>query len=107
MRICPMRTPGSGRRTKTSSKGALLIYAGGLGVLAGDICKEASDLGLPLVAVGFMYPQGYFHQRVSVEGWQQEVYTQLNFEEAPISRCAWPRGCGPLVPVELADRTVY
>jgi starch phosphorylase len=86
---------------------SLPIYAGGLGVLAGDICKEASDLGLPMLAVGYMYPQGYFHQRVSVEGWQQEVYTQLSFEEAPISRCAWPLGCGPLVAVEIGDKTVY
>ena len=51
---------------------SLPIYAGGLGVLAGDHCKEASDLGVPLVGVGFMYPQGYFHQKVSAEGWQQE-----------------------------------
>ena len=49
---------------------SLPIYAGGLGVLAGDHCKEASDLGVPLVGVGFMYPQGYFHQTVSQEGWQ-------------------------------------
>src|SRR5688572_24215279 len=40
---------------------SLPIYAGGLGVLAGDHCKEASDLGIPLIGVGFMYPQGYFH----------------------------------------------
>jgi starch phosphorylase len=46
---------------------SLPIYAGGLGVLAGDHCKEAGDLGLPLVGVGFMYPQGYFHQLVSPE----------------------------------------
>ena len=52
---------------------SLPIYAGGLGVLAGDHCKEASDLGVPLVGIGFMYPQGYFHQSVSPEGWQQEV----------------------------------
>ena len=51
---------------------SLPIYAGGLGVLAGDHCKEASDLGIPLIGVGFMYPQGYFHQSVSPEGWQQE-----------------------------------
>src|SRR5574341_760003 len=51
---------------------SLPIYAGGLGVLAGDVCKEASDLGLPLVGIGFMYPQGYFHQRVSAEGRQEE-----------------------------------
>lgn len=53
---------------------SLPIYAGGLGVLAGDHCKEASDLGVPLVGVGFMYPQGYFHQNVSSDGWQEEVY---------------------------------
>ena len=51
---------------------SLPIYAGGLGVLAGDHCKEASDLGVPLIGVGFMYPQGYFHQRISADGWQQE-----------------------------------
>ena len=51
---------------------SLPIYAGGLGVLAGDVCKESSDLGVPLIGVGFMYPQGYFHQSVSPEGWQQE-----------------------------------
>ena len=63
---------------------SLPIYAGGLGVLAGDICKEASDLGLPLVAVGFMYPQGYFHQHISAEGWQQEEYEQIDWANAPI-----------------------
>jgi glycogen phosphorylase len=47
---------------------SLPIYAGGLGVLAGDTCKEANDLGVPFVGVGFMYPQGYFHQMVSAEG---------------------------------------
>ena len=51
---------------------SLPIYAGGLGVLAGDHCKEASDLGVPLIGVGFMYPQGYFHQQVSADGWQEE-----------------------------------
>ena len=86
---------------------SLPIYAGGLGVLAGDICKECSDRGLPLVAVGFMYPQGYFRQRISPEGDQQEDYTQLNFDEAPITPCAWPYGCGPLIPIQLADRQLY
>jgi starch phosphorylase len=86
---------------------SLPIYAGGLGVLAGDICKESSDRGLPLVAVGFMYPQGYFRQRILAEGEQQEDYVQLDFNEAPITPCAWPLGCGPLVPVGLADRQIY
>ena len=53
---------------------SLPIYAGGLGVLAGDHCKEASDLGVPLVGVGFMYPQGYFRQRMTNDGWQEERY---------------------------------
>ncbi|MBI4331067.1 MAG: alpha-glucan family phosphorylase [Chloroflexi bacterium] len=86
---------------------SLPIYAGGLGVLAGDICKEASDLGLPLAAVGFMYPQGYFRQRISAEGWQEEVYEQLSFTGAPISPCPWPQGCGPLVSVRLAGREIF
>jgi starch phosphorylase len=86
---------------------SLPIYAGGLGVLAGDICKQSSDIGLPMVAVGFMYPQGYFRQHVSADGWQEEAYTQIDFSEAPISPCAWPQGCGPLVPVPLADREIY
>lgn len=86
---------------------SLPIYAGGLGVLAGDICKECSDRALPLVAVGFMYPQGYFRQRISAEGEQQEDYVQINFNEAPITPCAWPYGCGPLIPISLADRQIY
>ncbi len=86
---------------------SLPIYAGGLGVLAGDICKECSDRGLPFVAVGFMYPQGYFRQRISTDGTQEEDYVQLNFDDAPISPCAWPYGCGPLIPIQLADHLLY
>lgn len=85
---------------------SLPIYAGGLGILAGDICKEASDLGLPLVAVGFMYPQGYFHQHISKDGWQQEVYHELNFDEAPISRVLSPKGDTSLAEVQLGDVTL-
>src|ERR1044071_9504742 len=59
---------------------SLPIYAGGLGVLAGDHCKEASDLGVQLVGIGFMYPQGYFHQHVSAEGWQEETNEFLNWK---------------------------
>jgi len=85
---------------------SLPIYAGGLGILAGDICKEASDLGLPLVAVGFMYPQGYFHQHISKDGWQQEVYRELNFDEAPINRVLSPKGDTSLAEVQLGDVTL-
>ena len=71
---------------------SLPIYAGGLGVLAGDHCKEASDLGLPLIGVGFMYPQGYFHQHVSPEGWQQESYERLNWTDAAVEPAITPEG---------------
>jgi starch phosphorylase len=85
---------------------SLPIYAGGLGVLAGDHCKEASDLGLPLVGVGFMYPQGYFRQRISPEGLQQEVYEQLNWADAPVQPASTrdDKPCVVLVP--LGTRSV-
>lgn len=86
---------------------SLPIYAGGLGVLAGDICKEASDLGLPFVGVGFMYPQGYFHQTVSAEGWQQETYEQLNWDDAPVEPALMADGTRCTVDVPLGNRTVH
>jgi hypothetical protein len=64
--------------------GSLPIYSGGLGVLSGDHCKEVSDLGLPFVGVGFIYPQGYFRQRIPPDGWQEAVYDTLNFDQVPI-----------------------
>jgi starch phosphorylase len=85
---------------------SLPIYAGGLGVLAGDHCKEASDLGVPLVGVGFMYPQGYFHQRLSNEGWQEEHYERLNWTDAPIAAAVTRDGKPAVTAVPLGDRTV-
>ncbi len=85
---------------------SLPIYAGGLGVLAGDHCKEASDLGVPLVGVGFMYPQGYFHQTISGEGWQQEVYERLNWPDVAIEQALKPDGAPCVVAVPLGDRAV-
>lgn len=63
----------------------LPIYSGGLGVLSGDHLKEASDLGLPFVAVGFMYAQGYFSQRISEDGWQEALNNFLTFEHLPVA----------------------
>jgi starch phosphorylase len=85
---------------------SLPIYAGGLGVLAGDHCKESSDLGIPLVGVGFMYPQGYFHQNVSPEGWQQEIYERLNWADAPIDQAITPDGRPCVIAVPLGNRSV-
>ena len=62
---------------------SLPIYAGGLGALAGDLLKEASDRALPLVAVGLMYRQGYFRQRLEVSGWQQEYWIDIDPERLP------------------------
>jgi starch phosphorylase len=85
---------------------SLPIYAGGLGVLAGDHCKEASDLGVPLIGIGFMYPQGYFHQHVSAEGWQEESYERLNWPDVAIEKATNTEG-GPLITaVPVGDRTV-
>jgi starch phosphorylase len=85
---------------------SLPIYAGGLGVLAGDHCKEASDLGIPLIGVGFMYPQGYFHQSVSPEGWQQESYERLNWATAPIEPAVASDGKPCIIAVPLGNRSV-
>lgn len=62
----------------------LPIYAGGLGVLSGDHLKAASDLGLPLVAIGFLYTKGYFSQHITEDGWQEAHPLRLKFEELPI-----------------------
>src|SRR5207253_1496525 len=85
---------------------SLPIYAGGLGALAGDHCKQASDLGVPLVGIGFMYPQGYFHQHVSQEGWQLETYERLNWPDVAIEQALKPDGSPCIIAVPLGDRAV-
>jgi starch phosphorylase len=85
---------------------SLPIYAGGLGVLAGDHCKEASDLGVPLIGVGFMYPQGYFRQALTADGWQTENYERLNWADAPVEPAMTPEGKPCVTAVPLGNRTV-
>nr|WP_206313720.1 alpha-glucan family phosphorylase [Streptomyces coryli] len=68
--------------------GALPQYSGGLGILAGDHLKAASDLGVPLIGVGLLYRHGYFRQSLSREGWQQEHYPVLDPNELPLARLA-------------------
>ncbi|HLQ67015.1 MAG TPA: alpha-glucan family phosphorylase [Candidatus Limnocylindrales bacterium] len=85
---------------------SLPFYAGGLGVLAGDIAKEASDLGIPMVGIGFMYPQGYFRQRVNAEGRQEEFYEQIDRDKVPVQRVLAPDGKHLTIPLSLPDRTV-
>jgi starch phosphorylase len=71
---------------------SLPIYSGGLGVLAGDLLKEASDGALPLVAVGLMYRQGYFRQRLEASGWQQEYWVDIDPERLPAALVRAPDG---------------
>ncbi len=85
----------------------LPIYAGGLGVLSGDHLKEASDLGLPMVAVGMLYTQGYFSQRITEDGWQETRRFALNIDEASISLVADDKRNPLLVSVDLPGRKVY
>ena len=65
---------------------SLPFYAGGLGFLAGDHLKECSDLGVPLVAIGFMYSEGYLHQHIRPDGWQENITEVLDRDAAPIVR---------------------
>lgn len=82
------------------------IYSGGLGVLAGDILKAASDLGLPLVGVGLFYRQGYFHQRLDSWGWQHEYWVDLSFRRLPAVLVTNGDGKPLMVPVPINSRTV-
>src|SRR5947209_5828603 len=86
---------------------ALPIYSGGLGILAGDHCKEASDLGLPFVGVGFLYPQGYFRQHITREGVQEAFYDKLHFSAAPAVPAYGPDGNEVIISVDLPGRKIH
>jgi starch phosphorylase len=81
---------------------SLPIYSGGLGILAGDHIKSASDLGIPLVGVGLYYDQGYFKQRLDKEGWQHEDYIAVDSRRLPIELAV--NGGVPIV-IEIQTRT--
>ncbi len=86
---------------------SLPVYAGGLGVLAGDHLKEASDLGLPLTGVGFIYNQGYFTQRITEDGWQETGTHFLDFSEAPVIPIYDENDQPVTVSIELPGRQVF
>ena len=85
----------------------LPIYSGGLGVLAGDHLKSASDLGLPLVGVGLLYQQGYFAQYLNADGWQQERYPINDFYNMPLYLERNPDGSELRIAVNYPGREVY
>ena len=86
---------------------SLPFYAGGLGFLAGDYIKECSDLCLPLVAVGFMYPEGYLRQQIRDDGWQENLVESIDREAAPISKVMGRNGRQLVVKVPLTDPPIH
>jgi starch phosphorylase len=85
---------------------SLPIYSGGLGALAGDILKEASDRRIPLVAVGLLYRRGYFHQRLDPSGWQHEYWTVATPEQLPLERVEGDDGAPLVIEVPVRRRSV-
>lgn len=85
---------------------SLPIYSGGLGVLAGDHVKGASDLGVPMVFVGFLYPQGYFKQIITRDGWQEAQYPKIDFDDEPVMPAQTPDGGEVIVDIRLPGRTI-
>ena len=85
----------------------LPIYSGGLGVLSGDHCKSASDLGIPFTALGLFYKQGYFNQHINRDGWQETNYTELKVSHLPAKPVLNDNGEKMLINVELPGRLVY
>jgi glycogen phosphorylase len=86
---------------------ALPMYAGGLGVLAADHLKASSDLGLPMIGIGFLYLQGYFRQRITEDGWQEADYDLLDFSQMPITHVVGDDGKPMLLPIQLQSRTIW
>src|SRR2546428_942096 len=82
------------------------IYSGGLGVLAGDQCKAASDLGVPLVGVGLFYTKGYSDQRLRLDGWQEDAEERFDRAATPLQPVRGPKGDPCLAAVQMSGRHV-
>jgi starch phosphorylase len=85
---------------------SLPLYSGGLGILAGDHLKSASDLGLPLIGIGLLYHHGYFRQRLRRDGWQEELYTKIDPDRLPIKLVRRADGTPLLFELQMRGRTV-
>ncbi|MDR1942425.1 MAG: alpha-glucan family phosphorylase [Endomicrobium sp.] len=83
------------------------VYSGGLGVLSGDHLKSASDLGLPLVGVGLLYRYGYFKQFLSIDGWQQEEYSENIFARMPLQPVTNQSGESLIINIDTPKYTIY
>jgi starch phosphorylase len=85
----------------------LPIYSGGLGVLSGDHCKSASDLGIPFTGVGLFYREGYFNQQINCDGIQETSFSTLNISEMPVKQVVDEKGDPILISVDFPGRVVY
>jgi len=109
-RRCPLAGDGTTVAYFSAEYGlhhSLPFYSGGLGFLAGDFLKECSDLNLPMVAVGFMYPQGYVRQRIRQDGWQENMKAPLDRAAASISRVLDKNGEQLVIRVPVMDPPIY
>lgn len=86
---------------------SLPVYSGGLGILAGDHLKSASELGLPLRGVGLLYRLGYFHQYLNIDGWQQENFPETDIHTLPVNLLKDDNGNPILISVEFPGRNVF
>lgn len=86
---------------------SLPIYSGGLGILAGDHLKSASDLGIPMVGVGLFYSQGYFSQYLDENGWQQETYTDQKIAKLPLEAALGTDGKPVLISVDTRGGKIH
>ncbi len=84
----------------------LPIYSGGLGVLAGDHMKSASELNVPLVGIGLLYQQGYFRQRLNADGWQLELFPRNDFANLPCQQIRNDDGSELTIDIDLADHSI-
>jgi starch phosphorylase len=82
-------------------------YSGGLGVLAGDHCKTASDLGVPLVGIGLMYTKGYFDQQIRLDGWQEDIDDPVDPSQAPLFPVLDAQGSPYLTTVPFDKREIH
>ena len=103
----PLQGPVAYFCTEFGVHNSLPFYSGGLGILAGDHLKSASDLGIPLLGVGLLFRRGYFRQEVDMDGDQQHFYPELDLRRLPIRPVASPLGGQLKVTVELPGREIY
>ena len=86
---------------------SMQIYSGGLGILAGDHCKSASDAALPFVGIGLLYRRGYFRQQIDADGHQEHAQPDIDPSQLPLRRARGRDGAPVVVKVQIAERDVH